>query len=72
MEGIMPPLPICTCGSCRLCKVRVAERNYYYRNREAVSKKNYEYTKRRRVIKRMEPNDEELDRKAREWLLKLG
>ena len=63
----------CYCGECTLCKHRKHAVNFYQRNKDAIIRKNSENRRLRKQRakrpQRPQPADDELDRKAREWLL---
>jgi hypothetical protein len=61
----------CTCGACCLCRKRASHMAYYHRNAEKVARKNAETKARRKAKVKAGPPDQELDRRAAEWLANL-
>jgi hypothetical protein len=69
------PPRICECGECIVCKHRKHRYRYYQRNRERLIQLSAEYRRRRELLPHSSPTsridkDDDLDRKAAEWLEK--
>ena len=64
------PPRICDCGECVTCKHRKHRERYYQRNAKRLIQLSAEYRRRRKNRPRPAPagTDDELDRKAAEWL----
>lgn len=66
----MPRLVTCTCGSCRACGHRAANRRHYAGHAERVKRKTsaaYRLSLLMQAL-RVEPSDAELDARALAWL----
>lgn len=62
------PAPSCLCGHCRTCRCRRYRAANYRKNPEQLSREKAEYKRRRLERLKEGPSDEELDRRAAEWL----
>jgi len=58
----------CNCGECRICKYRDLRHRWYERNKELTYARTVESRAARKERKALEASDDELDRKALEWL----
>ena len=67
------PKPLCLCGECRRCRVRRNNAARYRRMPKEIACKNAEYKRRRKLGLKSgrELSDQEMDRRAAEWLSKV-
>jgi hypothetical protein len=74
-DGYMKPGPprLCDCGACYRCNKRRSHMAYYHRNAAKIKAKNAETEKARIAGERAKApvSDQELDRRAAEWLASL-
>ena len=66
------PPRICDCGDCYRCNKRRSHMAYYHRNAAKIKKKNAETKARRKAAAKAGPSEDELDRRAVEWLNALA
>lgn len=65
------PTPSCTSGDCRTCRSRVVRMRFYFRHRAEIIPRNVAAKRNRKRRVAFNLSDEELDRRASEWLRRI-